>query len=153
LDVADGELWMATALPGKLLRIDARTGKVLQSLSAAGCPDLTRTAFGYGSLWVGQEGGCPSGDINVVLRMDPRTGRVLNTVHTATAAPIVTVGDGAVWAGSGDDGTIERIDPNSHRVTPWTKLPVRGEMDEFEAAFGSLWAVSSTAGALWRVSS
>jgi YVTN family beta-propeller protein len=153
LVLADGELWMSTSSPGKLLRIDARTGKVLQSMAAPGCPGLTRTAFGYGSLWVGQWGACPSGDIDVVLRMDPRTGRVLDTIHTGEQAPIATVGDGAVWAGGGDDGKIKRIDPTTLHVAAWTKLPVGGEMDEFEAAFGSLWAVSFPEDALWRVSS
>jgi YVTN family beta-propeller protein len=153
LALADGELWMATFLPGKILQIDDRTGKVLQSLPAPGCPDLTRTASGYGSLWVGQVGGCPSGDIDVVLRMDPRTGRVLNTIHTATPAPIVTVGNGGVWVGGSDDGKVERIDPTTLRVSDWSKLPVGGEMDEFEAAFGALWAVSFAEATLWRVSS
>jgi len=146
----DGVLWMTTSSPGRIERVDARTGKILQSFRAPGCPMLSRTAAGDGSIWISQWSGCPTGDIGKVLRMDPRTGRIQGVVTMPSSAPIVSVGAGGVWAASADDGSIRRVDPQSSTAIGWTSLPATS-LYGFEAAYGSLWAVDFNDQELWQV--
>ena len=145
---ADGFLWMTTSSPGKILQLDPNTGKVLRSFPASGCPLLTQTGFGFGSMWVGQSQDCGSPTMEI-LRMDPRTGRIVATVSTPSSlAP--SVADGSLWL---EDiyGALSRMDPATLKTTPWTDFGYT--MSSPHAGFGSLWVVSFDLGELFRVDS
>ncbi len=80
----------------------------------------------------------------------PQTGRLVGTtpVHPTALGPLwITVADGAPWIALGGDpqGTVERIDPASGKVTETVKV---GFAPSYLAAFGtSLW-VTNTTGAM-----
>jgi len=140
---ADDVLWMTTFPDGELLRIDPRTGSVLQRVALPGCSVLGRQSYGFGSLWVSL-GFCS--DSPLVLRLDPRTGAIQARIK-AIAGGSASAGNGAVWVGAGD-GTIDRIDPTTLTATAWTQLgPVYG----LENGFGALWAVSFDADTVWKI--
>lgn len=140
---ADDVLWMTTFPDGELLRLDPRTGAVLQRISLPGCPVLGRQSYAFGSLWVSL-GFCS--DNSEVLRLNPKTGAVEAPIK-AVAGGSAAVGNGAVWLGDGA-GTIDRIDPTTLAATTWTKLD---PIDGLENGFGALWAVSFDAETVWKV--
>ena len=140
---ADRVLWMTTFPDGELLRIDPRTGAVLQKIALPGCPILGRQSYGFGSLWVSL-GFCA--DNSEVLRLNPKTGAIQARIN-AIAGGSLSVGNGAVWVGDGD-GTIDRIDPTTLKATPWTEVD---PIDGLENGFGALWAVSFDAETVWKV--
>lgn len=146
--MADGVLWMTTSTPGELLRLDPHSGAVLQRITVPGCPWLTRTAYGYHSLWISQFAQCPTGTINSVLRVDPHTGHILAKINTDGLTD-VTLGDGSVWV-SDTAGTIGRLNPTTMRLSPWTSLN-SSNVFAIEISNHALWAISFDEAKLWRI--
>src|SRR5262249_40698611 len=68
--VGAGSLWLTQDGGSGVVRIDARTGKVLNRFSVAG--QGAGVAFGSGSLWLARD--------QDVARVDPSSGRVLERI-------------------------------------------------------------------------
>ena len=54
--------------------------------------------------------------------MDAGTGSVQSRIPLPVTATLLTFADGALWAASSENGLVERIDPESDRVTARAKL-------------------------------
>jgi hypothetical protein len=96
--------------PGRLVRIDPATNRVVAQALLPGLPD----AVGVGSsgVWVRAAAG-------PVWRIDPVTYRVVAEVtipHGLSARGSVLVGHDAVWVSDPASRTVVRIDPRSNRV-------------------------------------
>jgi streptogramin lyase len=103
-----------------LRRFDARTGKLVASISLVGSPE--GIVVTPGAVWVAEHHG---GD---VARIDPATNRVV--AHIGVGPPDQTNGPqgiayglGSVWAGDGLTDEIDRIDPKTNEVTARIALP------------------------------
>lgn len=120
-----GNLWVIGRFDDTLRRIDTATVKVadVAPLSEAGGADAVSIAVGDGSVWVGTNGPCDTGQSasGCLLRIDPGSGKQLAAIPIGVG-PNVAVGAGAVWVTTlGDDPdtgqrTLGRIDPLSNRV-------------------------------------
>jgi len=148
-------LWVAIASPrpsgrGALVRIDARSGRVLRMFRLPVNP--YQLAFGFGSLWV-------TGETNNrryqgrLLRIDPSTGRVLRLIRgpQTLGAKIATTSD-AVWIGGADvfpPGHSERagvrfvykIDPRRNVVVRRVQLPAQSTVIALHGDGRALWSV------------
>jgi hypothetical protein len=121
---ANDALWVTLRSPhpggrARLLRLDARTGRIRRAFPLPGSPD--RIASGFGSLWIpvelrGKAGG-------TLLRLDPRSGRVLAAIRAPTPRLLgatLTMTPEAVWIGGSDTRldarSIFKIDPRRNVV-------------------------------------
>ncbi len=128
LAVGDGSIWLTQDGGSEVMRIDARSGKVLKRFAVGGQgPGI---AFGDGSLWLARG--------QSVARVDPRSGRLLRRILLADAVNWVVYGDGAIWAASGGSGVVVRIDPVENRITATQRL--RGWLSDLTVGGGFVWA-------------
>jgi YVTN family beta-propeller protein len=98
LVVGGGSVWVV-APDGRLLRIDAHTGRLVRRYTVT----ADSLAFGGGDLWIDQEG-------TQVLRLDPRTNRV-DFSYPLPAGPGIAYGLGAAWVADPAQGLVWRIQP------------------------------------------
>jgi virginiamycin B lyase len=151
LAVGRGGVWVATgaspqATNGRLLRIDARSGRRTASIPVGWWP--SSVAVGAGGVWVADSIGDGSrlkhhlpGLENAVTRFDPATDRVRATIRLPWVESLA-VADGAVWATvlAGDAELVDRIDPGTDRVVARIRLP--GADGPLGVGGGRIWALT-----------
>jgi predicted Ser/Thr protein kinase len=136
-------LWIVEDAGPRIARVDARSGRVTQTMSVAGHTDQTGPlAVAGGSLWLGRG---PE-----VLRVDPRSGRVLHRFSTPVRASLLKAGGGAVWVASSREGRVARIDPVSNQVTARTRL--HGWISDLAVGGGYAWVALAPDDVVFKLS-
>jgi hypothetical protein len=137
-----GAVWVTSAgdPAGRLLKLDARSGRLLASSSVGARPD--GVAVGFGSVWVANgptetgNGGGPGQD--TLWRIDRGSARAVAKIAVAQPHELA-VAAGSVWVAT-DVPSLVRVDPRTNRVVGATRL--RG---------GGPTSVASTGGAVWAL--
>jgi streptogramin lyase len=133
LAIGAGSLWvLGDALDPRLWRLDARSGKVQDTIALPFAPRSAVVAAG--AVWL------TDALHDAVVPVDVRSGRVLPAIAVGRGAAGVTTADGAVWVACAIDGTVSRIDPRTRRVTE--TIRVGGAPSEIDAGLGGLWVTS-----------
>jgi YVTN family beta-propeller protein len=123
----DDSVWVLDGARRRLARIDPRYGAVvaasrLERLAAAPPDrfdhDPSSVAAGAGAVWV------TDGSTHLV-RVDPETAQVSGSIDTQRRLNGVAAGARAVWAISGEEAEVLRIDPRALEVT--ARIPVVAE--------------------------
>jgi streptogramin lyase len=142
LAVDGRSLWVACKEEGRLLRLDARTGRVMLRVPLPDPPQVIAVAAGLGSIWaVDAEG--------AVHRLDPRTGRARARVHVGGRLFNVWVGAGAVWTVDDDAGSVVRVSPRTNRVT--ARLPAGDGPSDVAFAGATAYVVNHRTRGLVRI--
>ncbi len=102
-------VWAVEPAADVLVRIDARTGSVTQTIAVG--KDPSDVAVGGGSVWVANH------DDNTVSRISPETDAVVQTIHVGAGPESVAVGSGSVWVTDSDDRSLTRIDDSAGTVS------------------------------------
>ena len=89
LAAADGAVWIADPVGGKLVRIDAATRKVVARIPVGHGP--AGVAVGAGGVWV------TNYDDGTVSRIDPETNTVVGTIEVGPHPDHIAAGEGGVW--------------------------------------------------------
>jgi virginiamycin B lyase len=140
--VAAGAVWVADNAGGRVIRLDARTGRPSGRPIPVGAGPEAITA-GEGAVWV-------AGANHTVTRVDPRTGRARRArVHVADPAGIAA-GEGSVWVASQADGTVTRIDPKTLQAVD-EPIAVGGEPGDIAIGDGAAWVASAADGTVTRI--
>lgn len=133
--IARGAVWVTSKNPNTLVRIDARTNKVADTIALPGdaCAGFT---FGFGSVWIPL---CAKP--NALLRVDLATHRAI-TLAIGPAGPEggIAASDDSVWMVSDDAGTLERVDPKTNQVRQRIALAA-GSYNPI-ASHGRIWITS-----------
>jgi DNA-binding beta-propeller fold protein YncE len=125
-----GSVWTGKGDTRSLVRIDPKSGRVMDTISVGVEPwyiVATDTA-----VWLSDW------RTNTVVRVDPVTGRVVATISNLPAGTTgLALSPGALWVTSSRDAMLTRIDTTTNEVvaslhTDQTPLPV-------VYAFGSVW--------------
>jgi sugar lactone lactonase YvrE len=114
----------AEASSGQVIRIDARSGRILARIAVA---DPHAFAIGAGAIWVAQFWR------GAVSRLDIDTGRTTRTIPLSLPKPFprhdrqflpssIAVGGGSVWVATAR-GWLARLDPHTGRVVSMTPVP------------------------------
>jgi outer membrane protein assembly factor BamB len=95
-----------TTLPGKLLRIDPNSNRIVRAISLPDQP--TSVAFGEGSVWISTASG-------YVVRVDPKTNDIVEHFLIPRSGSSLVQGaaiiaNGALWLGGYPNHEIDRID-------------------------------------------
>jgi DNA-binding beta-propeller fold protein YncE len=120
LAVGFHSVWVAQATSVDLLRIDARTNRIVKSIPLGGIPSavaVTRNALWAlapteGQLW----------------RIDPHTDAVTATIDVGPDTSALVAAGNGIWVAAGSLGTLIRIDPGTNKATATIELhhPIAG---------------------------
>ncbi len=134
--LAGGSLWV-TDFGGRVIRVDPRSGKVVERIAVGGHPQAI--AAGDGAVWVTSPSLRGGADRSLLSRIDPRTGRVVDRLRVDGYVDALAAGGGGVWLVDRHRGVLERIDPLSGKTTSLVPLTAAGTV-----AIGgdTLWVVS-----------
>lgn len=135
--VGEGFVWVAGKNVGAnvILKIDPRTMRVVDRVAVAPGELITDLAVGEGGVWF-----TDWRNEETLWRLDPRTMRVTGRLHTS-GDDSIAIGEGAVWLGDIETGTLARVDPATMRLVSRRKL--------FEPPFLASVDVAVGGGAVW----
>jgi hypothetical protein len=158
--VAGDTVWTAGYDTGRLVGVNARTGKIVRSVGATGRGVGAMASDGR-SVWVASIGRWRKGRGGVlvplgggtVTRVDARSGDVLAAIRVGRGPGALAVGAGAVWVanfrGIQPDNTVTRIDPETNRVVATIALPARP--NALTVYRGAVWVVAEGQEGLTRI--
>jgi YVTN family beta-propeller protein len=132
IGVADETVWIViTAFPRQLVKVDARTFKVLARYEIPG--SVTAVRAGLGGVWIADVAN------NAIVRFDPMTEAVVATIEVGKRPQFLAVGEGAVWVMNQLDGTVSRIDPASNTVAATIAVGEPIEGGDIAVGGGYVW--------------
>jgi DNA-binding beta-propeller fold protein YncE len=105
----DDAVWVASGGcgDGALTRIDPRTNEVVARVTSSDWGAVFGGALGFGSLWIGTDGG--------PFEVDPATNEIVSRL-TLAGDPVwggdLAVGAGSLWVHDGDDESVIRMGPS-----------------------------------------
>jgi YVTN family beta-propeller protein len=139
LAAGGGSVWAGSLTTGQVLRVDARTGKVVERI-AAGVRTFNLAAA-PGAVWdVGNTS-------STLTRIDTRTGRVTKTVTVGLAPFDVEWGFGSARVANAGDGTVWRV--TGGRTV--AKITIGIEPNGLTAYGGAVWVSDHTLGKVVRI--
>jgi YVTN family beta-propeller protein len=125
-------VWVVVgALPRQLVKVDARTLKVLHRYDIPG--SVTAVRAGLGGVWIADVAK------KAILRFDPVTEAVVATIEVGWQPQFLAVGEGAVWVMNQLDGTVSRIDPASNTVVATIAVGEPIEGGDIAVGGGYVW--------------
>ena len=118
LAVGLGSVW-ATQFDGRLIRIDARTGRISARISARPVYFGSVVTVGEGFVWTGNDD--ERNESGSVSKIDPDTNRVVGNVTGLGSPQSIAFGQGAVWVAD-HAGWLVKIDPTTLDVLARRRL-------------------------------
>jgi DNA-binding beta-propeller fold protein YncE len=112
LAVGAGSVW-ATQFDGRLVRIDARTGRIRARISARPIFFGSVVTFGGGFVWTGNDD--ERNHTGSVSKIDPATNHVVGNLAGLGSPQSIAFGQGAVWVAD-HAGWLVKIDPKTLKV-------------------------------------
>jgi ABC-type transport system substrate-binding protein/DNA-binding beta-propeller fold protein YncE len=137
----DGDVWVAGASPGAVLRRDPDTRRerripVGTNTSALAC--------GAGGVWA-------VGDRGRLVQINPATNLVRHTLELGAGASVLAAGDEALWVANPLTDTVSRVDPGRGVVTATVTLRRADEPVALAVGAGGVWAANRRARTLTRI--
>ncbi|MGH8601986.1 MAG: caspase, EACC1-associated type, partial [Gammaproteobacteria bacterium] len=109
VEVGEGFVWTANLSSDTISRVNPNDATDNQEIKVGGDPTLLEAA--QGAVWVWNYS-------DAITRVDARTGEVSQPIMSGTDAPIsgIAVGGGYVWLSHSTNGTVTRINMQTHAV-------------------------------------
>jgi DNA-binding beta-propeller fold protein YncE len=118
LAVGAGSVW-ATQFDGRLIRIDARTGRISARISARPTYFGSVVTVGGGFVWTGNDD--ERNTSGSVSKIDPATNRVVGNVTGLGSPQSIAFAQGAVWVAD-HAGWLLKIDPSTLEIVARRRL-------------------------------
>ncbi|MEX2106084.1 MAG: hypothetical protein WD810_04230 [Solirubrobacterales bacterium] len=142
--VGAGSVWVSDPPDGEVLRIDPKTGTVVDRIDVGGRPGPI--AFGGGRVWIADDDGAG------ISAIEAKGGRMVRRGLVTHAAPLrLGVGGGGLWVSSASTGTLRRIDLST--IRPGKAILVGRGPAGVTVAHGLVWVANSRAGTVSTVDS
>jgi DNA-binding SARP family transcriptional activator/ABC-type transport system substrate-binding protein len=139
--VGAGSVWVALGYPGRVERVDPRTRRVIAAVPVPGADAL---AFGESALWVG--GYDVSGQLT---RINPGTNSPApSTLRVTNPISALAVGEDAVWAAVGLDGTVWKVNGRGLVVDT---VRVGADPTALAIGDGAVWVADARDGTVSRI--
>jgi virginiamycin B lyase len=126
-----GNVWLVTDRSGSLARIDPVTGAIRQTVKVPA--GSYNPLFSDGEIWVTRA------ESAEVTALNASTGSLIASVGTGPNPRFLTAAAGAIWTLNQGDGTLTRIDAQSHRATTTIALGTPGHGGDLGAGGGMVW--------------
>jgi len=159
LAIGGGRVWAVDRISGRLVEYDPDYDQVVGSVAIPSAATLAeiqdRGTFDPWSVAVGDGGVWITDGSQRLRRVDPATG-ALRTFDMHAPVNGVAVGSGAVWAISGPEATVLRVDPRTGGVGPPIHIVARpGDEAPFpiqaEVGQGSVWILNANTATVTRI--
>jgi streptogramin lyase len=124
-------VWLIVDRKATLARIDPSSGRVKQTIRVA--RGSYNPLYSAGQIWVTRADGAQ------VTVVNADTGEISATVRSGPKPRFLTSGAGAVWTLNQGDGTLTRIDAQTHRVIQTTALDTPGHGGDIAFGGGMVW--------------
>ena len=134
----EGEIWVADPEGGRVLRLDAKTGEIADTVDLGGRPEYI--GIGPDRVWVGD------GAAGTIVRIEPETNAPVDEpieVGPPAQNMTISVGTALVWAVVGND--LVTIDPVTREVTV---IDASRQPIDVSAHLGSVWVLDAARGLL-----
>jgi virginiamycin B lyase len=118
LAVGAGSVW-ATQFDGRVIRIDARTGRIRARISARPIYFGSVVTFGGGFAWTGNDD--ERNHSGSVSKVDPATNRVVGNLAGLGSPQSIAFGHGAVWVAD-HAGWLIKINPRTLTIVARRRL-------------------------------
>jgi DNA-binding beta-propeller fold protein YncE len=145
-----GSIWVASADLHEVVRIDAKTNRVIATITGFSPADsLLAIGVGFGSVWADENAG--ANGRGLVYRINPSTNKIVKTIRASRqlggqyGATQVAFGAGSAWFGNANS-TISRIDPRTNRVRAAPKISLDSEFIAY--GFNSIWICDDSGNAV-----
>jgi streptogramin lyase len=134
-----GSVWVGGMQTGSVLRLDPKTGRVVQRIKAG--ERIFNLAEAPGAVWA------VANISSTAVRIDTGTGKVTTRVRVGYSPYDVEWGFGSAWVSNAGDGTVSRITNGKVVKT----IQVGTEPNGLAAYRGSLWVTDHTLGKVVRI--
>jgi DNA-binding SARP family transcriptional activator len=142
LAASGGSLWLVEPNVGTVVRVDRRSGQVVERIPVGGNPGAL--AIGGGAVWVAD---VPGGK---VTRIDPATEAVTQNVELGGArAGALASGLGRIWVADPLDEAVLALDPGTGAVRRTVGLNLHPTTIALGA--GAIWVADHDAGVLAQI--
>ena len=137
----DGDVWVAGAAAGAVVRLDPETHRRRSVPIDANVPALT---CGAGGVWAVSDSGR-------LIQIDPATNTVKTRVDVGAGASALAADDGEVWVANPIAGTVSRVDAARAAVTATVPLGAADEPVAVAVGAGAVWVANRRARTLARI--
>jgi virginiamycin B lyase len=148
MDQGFDSLWIAVcSSPGRLLRLDPATGRVLARIPLPDDLEIMSegsVASGEGFVWV-----VTVGDERTLVKIDPTSNTVVDRVPVEVGVAAARAGEGALWTTNTVTGAVERRDPSTGALV--TSVPTGAGARFFAVGEGAVWVQNNIDGTVTRV--
>jgi virginiamycin B lyase len=148
MDQGYDALWVAVcSTPGKVLRLDPATGKVLARIAIPDGLEIMEegsVASGEGFVWV-----VAAGDERTLVKIDPSTNTVVDRVPVEVGVVAARAGEGALWTTNSVTNAVDRRDPSTGALV--TSVPTGKGARFFAVGEGAVWVQNNVDGTVTRV--
>jgi virginiamycin B lyase len=128
---SDDSIWLVTDMRGSLARIDPASGSIRATLRIAA--GSFNPHYAHGIVWVTRALG------STLSRIDTRSGELLPPVTVGPTPRFLTSGAGAVWTLNQGDGSVSRVDMETH-ATQRIALNTPGHGGDIQFDAGRVWS-------------
>jgi ABC-type branched-subunit amino acid transport system substrate-binding protein/DNA-binding beta-propeller fold protein YncE len=144
-------VWVVDARRGELVMVDPSYERVATRLALRGRPGLTSpgVAVGRDAVWAtdGSTG---------LLEIDPRSGEPRRRIDIGRALDHLAVGEGAIWAISGEAARVFEIDPARGRISASITIAGRSGAGrpvpvDIAVGEGAVWVLNGDTASLTRI--
>ena len=137
----DGAVWTLDAVEGLALRLDRRSGAVVQTLRIG--TDAGGVAVGGGSAWV-----TSSSDASVV-RIDLKTNEIVQRIPVGNSPTGIAYGFGSVWVAAAGERTVARLGARTGRRT--ARVPTGFPGTGVAVGAGFVWTTHASAASVSQI--
>ena len=158
--VGAGGVWVIDRVRGRLVKVSAEYASVVGSVAIGSSQTVSSTDDRYDvdgwSVATGARGVWITDGSSVLRRADPATGRIAASYDEGMPLNAVALDANGVWAISGANATVLRIDPLTGKVT--ARIAIVGSQSAESAypiavatGLGSVWVLNATAATVTRI--
>jgi streptogramin lyase len=151
LTIAAGDVWMLSNSDGKVVLVDAATGKVGKRLAVG--KGASSLAPGFNSVWVTKE------STSTVLRFNAKTHRKVPNGSIEVAVPgnnaVIATGARAVWVGVRNHSREDTSPESVVRIDPSTSeqriIPIERGVQDLAVGAGAVWVTNRFSSTVTRI--
>ena len=137
----DGDVWVAGAAAGAVVRLDPDTHR---RRSVPVDADASALTCGAGGVWAVSDSGR-------LIQIDPATNAVKRTIDVGAGASALAAGDGEVWVANPIAGTVSRVNAERAAVTATVPVGAADEPVALAVGAGGVWVANRRAQTLARI--
>jgi streptogramin lyase len=134
--ISSGSVWMTTGENGHVVRFDPDTKSVAAEIDVRAGP-VTDLAVSEDAVWASAS--------SELVRIDPATNEVVARLRSQGGFGDIALGESGLWvvSGSGEEGSVWRIDPATNDVRQRIPLANPSYWNEIAVGNGAVWVTSS----------